>query len=180
MALEKGLRRVVTEATKGRSAIAIDAGPASSIFAGEAGLAEIWEAVLKPGALLAGVDRLSKTPVRLEPALGAVKVRWFTIEPEKAAPARPAVDELAAAAFAAVGAAHCRVDTARHPMMHKTGSLDVIVLVKGEVDMLVDDGEARGLKPGDVVIQRAANHAWINRGTETALLVAVLMDAGDR
>ena len=77
----------------------------------------------------------------------------------------------------AVGAAHCRVDTTRHPSMHKTQSLDVIVLVKGEVDLLLDNEEARGLKPGDVVIQRATNHGWINRGKETALLVAVLIHA---
>jgi quercetin dioxygenase-like cupin family protein len=50
--------------------------------------------------------------------------------------------------------------------------------VRGEVDLLLDDGEATHLKPGDVVIQRATNHAWVNRGKETALLVAILIDAG--
>ena len=65
-------------------------------------------------------------------------------------------------------------------MMHKTDSLDVIVLVKGEVDLLLDDGDATSLKPGDVVIQRATNHAWVNNGAETALLVAILIDAGEQ
>jgi quercetin dioxygenase-like cupin family protein len=63
-------------------------------------------------------------------------------------------------------------------MMHKTETLDAIILVKGSVDLLLDDGEALAMKPGDVVIQRATNHAWVNRGKETALLVAVLINAG--
>jgi quercetin dioxygenase-like cupin family protein len=50
-------------------------------------------------------------------------------------------------------------------------------VVRGDVDMLLDNGEARSLKPGDVVIQRATNHAWVNHGEETALLVAVLINA---
>ena len=62
-------------------------------------------------------------------------------------------------------------------MMHKTKSVDYIIIIKGEVDMLLDEGEARALKPGDVVIQRGTNHAWVNHGTEPALLVAVLVDA---
>lgn len=61
--------------------------------------------------------------------------------------------------------------------MHKTDSLDIIVLVKGAVDMLLDDGEATSLKPGDVVIQKGTNHAWVNKGAETALFVAVLIHA---
>ena len=63
--------------------------------------------------------------------------------------------------------------------MHKTASVDYIVLVKGQVDLLLDAGEAKSLKPGDVVIQRGTNHAWVNTGAEPALLVAVLADASD-
>jgi hypothetical protein len=33
------------------------------------------------------------------------------------------------------------------------------------------------LKPFDVVVQRGTNHAWVNRGSKPALLVAVLIDA---
>jgi len=104
-------------------------------------------------------------------------VRWFTIAPEDSSKSADELEAAAAFAFSAVGAAHCRVDTARNPGMHKTDSLDVIILVKGEVEILLDDGGAEMLKPGDVVIQRATNHAWVNRGGETALFVAVLIHA---
>lgn len=173
------LRRVVTgDESRGRSAVVIDGGAANLLSAGEAGLAEIWQAMLAPDALLDGADRLKTEDVRLEPAPGAVKIRWFTVAKEDPSVPRAEVEAQAAAVFGLIGAAHARVDTVRHPMMHKTHTLDVIILVRGAVDLLLDDGEARRLKPGDVVIQRATNHAWVNVGEETALLVAVLIDAG--
>lgn len=170
------LRRVVTEnGMDGRSAVKIDGGAAKVLAVDEAGLAEIWTAALGKD-LLAGDDRLKSEDVRLEPDIGAIKVRWFSVSPENEKISRADMDAQAAFAFAACGAAHARVDASRHPMMHKTDTLDVIVLVKGSVDLLLDDGDAKSLKPGDVVVQRATNHAWVNRGTETALLVAVLIN----
>lgn len=172
------LRRIVTEDdANGRSSVKID-GPAAKVLAvEEAGLAEIWTAALGSG-LLDGRDRLSAEDVRLEPDSGAVKVRWFTVPPEDESLPLAEREARAAFGFAACGASAARVDTRRHPMMHKTETLDAIILVKGSVDLLLDDGEAAALKPGDVVIQRATNHAWVNRGKETALLVAVLINAG--
>lgn len=170
----KRLRRIVTGNQAGRSRVLID-GPAANIIAvEEGGLAEIWQAAVGP-SLLDIADVLKTEPVRLAPPPGALKVRWFTVPPEPAGADRSAVEAQAAAAFAAIGAASARVDIERHPMMHKTETLDVIVLVRGAVDLLLDDGEARAMNPGDVVIQRATNHAWVNRGTETAVLVAILV-----
>ena len=176
----QSLRRIVTaDDEKGRSRILIDGAAAKLIAAEEAGLAEIWTALLTPGELLDASDHLADQDVRLEPAAGAVKVRWFTVAPEDDAKAAETQEAAAAFAFAAVGAGHCRVDVSRHPAMHKTDTLDVIILVKGEVELLLDEGAPTKLKPGDVVIQRATNHAWVNHGTEAALLVAVLINAGD-
>jgi quercetin dioxygenase-like cupin family protein len=39
-----------------------------------------------------------------------------------------------------------------------------IALVKGRVYLLLDTGEAKSLKSGDVVIQRGTNHAWVDAG----------------
>ena len=82
----------------------------------------------------------------------------------------------AAEAFAAYGAGHARPHTSRNPWMHKTKTIDYIILLSGEVTLLLD-GDERLLKPLDVVIQRGTNHAWINRGKEPALLAAILIDA---
>ena len=174
----QSLRRIVTDNDpQHRSRILIDGVAAKLIAIEETGLAEIWSADLTQDRLLDATDRLAEADLKLEPAAGAVKVRWFTVAPEDASKPAEEIEAAAAFAFGAVGAVHARVDTVRHPMMHKTETLDVIILVKGEVDLLLDDAEAASLKPGDVVIQRATNHAWVNKETETALLVAVLIDA---
>ena len=61
--------------------------------------------------------------------------------------------------------------------MHKTSSVDYIILISGEVDLLLDAGEAKGLKPGDVVIQRGTNHAWANRTDKPCQIAFILIDA---
>lgn len=173
------LRRLVTDNDAGgRSRVLIDGEAAKLLAVEEAGLAEIWTAELTPSGLYDATDKLKDEDVRLEPAKGAVKVRWFTVPSEDKSKTDEEREAAAAFGFAAAGAVHARVDTSRHPMMHKTETLDVIILVKGEVDLLLDDGAPSSLKAGDVVIQRATNHAWVNHGAETALLVAVLIDAG--
>jgi quercetin dioxygenase-like cupin family protein len=73
--------------------------------------------------------------------------------------------------------AHLQPDTSRHPTMHRSQTTDYIVLLSGQITLVLDK-EERDLKPFDVVVQRATNHAWVNRGTEDALLMAVLVDDG--
>ena len=60
--------------------------------------------------------------------------------------------------------------------MHTTRTIDYVVLLEGEVTLILDKGEV-ALKPFDVVVQRGTNHAWENRGSKRALLLAVLIDA---
>lgn len=64
----------------------------------------------------------------------------------------------------------------RHPGMHRTRSVDYAIVLKGEIDMLVDEDEVH-LKEGDVVVQRGTNHAWANRGSENCTIAFVLIDA---
>ncbi len=104
--------------------------------------------------------------------------RFFQIAPEKneAGFSREERNRRMSEMFAAASASDARADTSRHPSMHKTNSLDYIVLLKGEVTALLDVGEVE-MKPFDVLIQRGTNHGWVNYGSEPALLVAVLIDA---
>ena len=64
----------------------------------------------------------------------------------------------------------------RHPAIHRTRSLDYVVVLEGEITLLLDDGEVV-LKAGDVVVQQGTNHAWINRGKATCRLAMVFLDA---
>lgn len=60
--------------------------------------------------------------------------------------------------------------------MHRTETIDYVVVVSGEVDMDMDDSTVH-LKAGDVLVQRGTNHAWCNRGSEPARVAFVLIDA---
>jgi mannose-6-phosphate isomerase-like protein (cupin superfamily) len=64
----------------------------------------------------------------------------------------------------------------RHPLMHRTRTIDYAIIMHGEIDMLLDDSEIH-LKAGDVLIQQGTNHAWINRGSEPCRIAFVLIDA---
>ncbi|KAK5946518.1 hypothetical protein PMZ80_000661 [Knufia obscura] len=46
--------------------------------------------------------------------------------------------------------------------MHRTASMDFGVVLEGEIELVLDSGETRRLKRGDVVVQRGTNHAWRN------------------
>jgi mannose-6-phosphate isomerase-like protein (cupin superfamily) len=64
----------------------------------------------------------------------------------------------------------------RHPMMHRTRSLDYGIVMSGEIDMLMDEGEVH-FKAGDVFVQQATNHAWVNRGKVRARVAFILIDS---
>ena len=57
---------------------------------------------------------------------------------------------------------------------HQTDSIDYAVVLSGEIDMELDEGEIH-LKAGDVLIQRATRHNWVNRGTEPCVIAFVLI-----
>jgi mannose-6-phosphate isomerase-like protein (cupin superfamily) len=62
------------------------------------------------------------------------------------------------------------------PHMHRTESIDYVIVIEGEIDMDMDDSIVK-LKAGDVMVQRGTNHAWANRGDRRARLAFVLIDA---
>lgn len=63
-----------------------------------------------------------------------------------------------------------------NPMMHRTRTIDYAIIMSGEIDMMLDDKTVH-LKAGDVVVQQATNHAWLNHGTEPCRVIFVLMDS---
>lgn len=46
--------------------------------------------------------------------------------------------------------------------MHRTVSLDYGIVLEGEIELVLDSGETRLMKRGDLCVQRATNHAWRN------------------
>lgn len=62
------------------------------------------------------------------------------------------------------------------PGMHATDTIDYLAVIKGEVILVTETGEAV-CRPGDVIVDRGIVHGWRNDGTEPALLSCVLIDA---
>jgi quercetin dioxygenase-like cupin family protein len=60
--------------------------------------------------------------------------------------------------------------------MHRTETLDYVLVLEGEIDMDMDDSSVH-LKAGDTLIQRGTNHAWMNRSSANCRVAFVLVDA---
>lgn len=63
-----------------------------------------------------------------------------------------------------------------NPLMHRTRTVDYAIIMAGEIDMMLDSGTVH-LKAGDVVVQQATNHAWLNHGKEPCRIAFVMMDS---
>jgi mannose-6-phosphate isomerase-like protein (cupin superfamily) len=170
------MRRIVTGHNEdGRSIITIDGPPARSIGEDVGGLFELWNT---DGNIIDTKDNLDRADqdIILSPPTGGTKFRYFQINPTPEGIPMEIMQEIAADAFEKIGAGHHRIDTSKHPAMHKTETIDYIILLKGDVTLILDEDEVT-LKPHDVVVQRGTNHAWVNNGDEPALLIAVLIDS---
>ena len=67
-------------------------------------------------------------------------------------------------------------DGGHRTVMHRTRTLDYVVVIEGEVVLALDDSEVV-LRKGDVVVQRGTNHAWENRSDSVALMAFFHIDA---
>jgi quercetin dioxygenase-like cupin family protein len=63
------------------------------------------------------------------------------------------------------------------PRNHRTDSIDYAVVMAGEIDMELDDGNSVHLKAGDVLVQRGTIHNWVNKGSAPCVIAFVLIAA---
>ncbi|KAJ9138094.1 hypothetical protein NKR23_g8677 [Pleurostoma richardsiae] len=62
--------------------------------------------------------------------------------------------------------------------LHRTVSLDYAVVIEGDVELVLDSGEVRTMRRGDIVVQRGTMHRWRNVSqTEWARVLFVLQDS---
>lgn len=174
--MRKPVRRIVTgHNTQGRSIISID-DDASNVTAVEGwpGLfvSELWVTSETPVDNMGLTDQAAR-PMRHDPTPGGTIFRVVEIPPESHL---SAIDT--EKAFAAMGSRNRPrpQDAQLHASMHKTHSIDYLVVAAGEMWMVMEEGSTL-LKPGDCVVQRGTNHAWVNKGEQPCILMAVLVDA---
>lgn len=63
----------------------------------------------------------------------------------------------------------------RPPFMHRTESVEAVLVLRGEMTMLIDEGEEVVLRAGDTLVQRATNHAWVNRGPDPCRIMFIMI-----
>jgi mannose-6-phosphate isomerase-like protein (cupin superfamily) len=169
------VRRVLTGHDAGGRSTFIADGEAPNVkeMASMPGLAltDLWETAAAP-ASNAGEQDAAARPVRLEPPKNGTILRIVEFPPDSAW--RGGAD--GAAAFKSIGAGHAQDRGSSDPMMHKTSTVDYIIVLKGEIYAVMETGE-KLLRAGDILVQRGTNHSWSVRGNEPCIVAAVLVSA---
>jgi len=169
------VRRVLTGHTpEGKSTFIAD-GPAPNMkempsFPGLA-LTDLWETSGAPASNQGHADAAER-PIKLEPPPKGTIVRIVEFPPDTH---RPQGND-GSAGFKAIGAGHAQDQHSSDPMMHKTSTVDYIIVLKGEIYAVMETGE-KLLRAGDILIQRGTNHSWSVRATEPCIVAAVLVNA---
>jgi mannose-6-phosphate isomerase-like protein (cupin superfamily) len=64
-----------------------------------------------------------------------------------------------------------------NPGMHTTDTVDIDVVLMGEIVLELDDGVEMVLRTGDFVVQNGTRHRWHNRGDVDAVLGSFIVGA---
>ena len=170
------VRRVVTGHNAQGKSIIVSDGPAPVVYSPprnpNVSLTDLWLTDRTPASNAGSADSTS-APLKLLPPKNGTVIRILELPPDKERDYSQTKDY-----FRGMGAGSGVLDETgkRHPGMHKTATVDYIVILSGEIWALMDDSEVL-LKPGDCLIQRGTNHAWSNRSDKPCRFVAVLVDA---
>ncbi len=173
------IRRVVTGKDASGKAVALIDGPAPNVVANKVRgtiSTQLWITNSTPADVSGNKDAASQE-VGVPPPGNGSNFRIIEFPPEKEVKA--SYDDLLKAVRAqGLAPEGPSRDHPRHPGMHRTRTLDYVIVLSGEIDMLMDDSEVH-LKAGDVVVQRATNHAWVNRSDKPCKVAFILIDAKD-
>lgn len=64
-----------------------------------------------------------------------------------------------------------------HPGMHTTDTVDMEIVLSGEIVLELDDGAETTLHAGDVNIQNGTRHRWHNRSNEPVVMAVAMVGA---
>jgi mannose-6-phosphate isomerase-like protein (cupin superfamily) len=134
-------------------------------------LTNIWTFDKVPTSLDSAV--LEASEFTLKPASGGAIFRYLEIPPESTRRYEGFEDyfkQMGGGGDLAQGAKK------KHPAMHRTKTVDILVVLKGEIWLVLDEEEVL-IKEGDFVVQRATNHAWSNRTEQPCTMALILVDA---
>lgn len=167
-----GIRRIVTTHDSNGNAVVLSDGLAPNVGVRSSG---IKSTLLWTTAMPATYSNNDRAAVRIGtgPPPGTTILRIVEFPP--ADPSHGAADSAAVLAEMGIAPSGERRPP-RHPHMHATDSVDYAIVLEGEIDMLLDEGEVH-VKAGDILIQQGTNHAWVNRSDRSCKIAFVLIDA---
>jgi mannose-6-phosphate isomerase-like protein (cupin superfamily) len=169
------IRRVITGIAQGRAVFIADEDVAAvrpPLIGNE--IVRLWGFDDPPVAGTAGRP-LPASAAFFPPAGGMRAVLWTA--PAAAVAGHAAGDEDARTVTEQLvpGMADVAVDA---DGLHVTSTVDLQVVLEGEVDLVLEDGEHRTLRAGDVAVVNGVRHAWRNLTDERCLLLAVFYGTG--
>ena len=174
------IRRVVTGHDRDGKAIVLSDGPVPTVHSnpirpGQLSI-EVWKTHAMPVPIAAEEPEPTTGPRSLQPPKNGNVFR-ISIVPPETEETRSLTPEKAQELFRQSGAKEASTfgKGGRHPMMHRTETVDYAVVLEGEITLILDEGEV-ALKQGDVVIQRGTSHAWSNRSGKPVRMMYVLID----
>jgi quercetin dioxygenase-like cupin family protein len=167
----KSTRRIVTGHDSQGKAVVLFDGAAAPQKRGANGVTLLWVTRESPVDATAADDR-AQTSIGVPPPNQGTIFRVVEFAPGTAHPTPIDHDEV----LRSMGIDPATQGYARHLHTHRTRTIDYAVVLEGEIDMLLDDSEVH-VKAGDVLVQQATNHAWVNNGTEPCRIAFILIDA---
>jgi len=178
--MPKQVRRVVTGHDKNGKTIVISDGPAPFVHVNpidpEWYSTDIWRTGETPARIVAAAPEPTLGPRRQMPGKRGTVLRINHFPPESEAVRRMTPEE-SRRAFAALGNEKAATfgRGGRHPLMHRTETIDYALVLSGEITMVMDQEDVV-LKAGDIVVQCGTNHAWANRSNAHCVVAFVLID----
>jgi mannose-6-phosphate isomerase-like protein (cupin superfamily) len=178
--MTKPVRRVVTGHDRNGKAVVISDGPAPFVHVNainpEWYSTDIWRTSEIPARIASAAVETTLGPRRQMPDKRGTVVRINHYPPESEA-VRMMDSEASRKTFAALGneTAATFGKGGRHPLMHRTETIDYAIVLAGEITMVMDDTDVN-LKAGDVLVQCGTNHAWSNRSGAPCVIAFVLID----
>jgi naringenin degradation protein FdeH len=146
----KPIRRVVTGHTaQGRSVVLLDdVTTTHDLGPGRMTLYDLWSIPVVPDQIEGAASDPTDIPLDFEIPTSGVRVRCSDIPP----------------------------GDGREPFMHRTESVDIVIIIDGEICMPMDDSEVV-LRTGDVLVQRGTNHGWVNRSDRVCRVLFIIVAA---
>lgn len=137
---------------------------------------EVWNTKAN-SSISAGTDDVTTGALILPPPVGGTRFRFVDIPPDHEYLHKLSPDDLKAT-FKEIGDDQAGTSSkdSKHPLMHRTETIDYGIVINGTITLILDDEEVEVHENG-VVIQRGTNHAWSNRTDQVCRIAFILIDA---